>query len=94
METKATVAQLEKKISKTPLWSHKKPESTRIWEFKENVQRKYGLELETYEALWQWSINNLNAFWSEVWHFTGVKASKPYTEVCYIGKRQLYLCQY
>ena len=81
METTASVAQLAKKNSMTPLWNHKEPQSTRIWAFKQKIRKKYGLELETYEALRQWSIDSPSSFWSEVWHFTGIKASSPYTEV-------------
>ena len=81
MEVKDNVTQLEKQTSFTPLWSHKDPQSTRIWEFKERIQKKYDVKLDDYEALWQWSINNISPFWSEVWHFTGIKASEPYTEV-------------
>ena len=63
------------------LWRPKRPESTRTWEFKGLIEKKYGVKLDDYEALRQWSIDHLNIFWSEVWHFTGVKASQPFTKV-------------
>eukprot|EP00871_Galdieria_phlegrea_P005885 jgi/Galph1/784/GphlegSOOS_G5503.1 len=40
------------------------------------------IQLEAiYEDLHKWSIENLNDFWSAVWDFVGVKASKGFKEV-------------
>lgn len=32
--------------------------------------------LETYDVLWQWSIDNIAAFWDAVWDFTNVVGDK------------------
>ena len=64
-----------------PLWTHPDPAQTRIFEFKTHIEQKFGESLEDYEALRQWSITNIDLFWSEVWHYTGVMASEPFTEV-------------
>jgi len=66
----------------TKLWEHPAPESTTMWDFLQTINRKYGLQLKTYKELHQWSIDNIAAFWGEVWHYTGIKASAPYQEVC------------
>lgn len=63
------------------LWEHKDPKSTQTWAFKSRIEQKYNLSLQDYEALRQWSIANIGAFWSEVWHFTQVKASEPFSKV-------------
>ena len=63
------------------LWTHRDPTATRIWEFKTRIERKYSLCFHDYEALRQWSIQNIDHFWSEVWHFTGIQASKSFTKV-------------
>ena len=63
------------------LWMHHHPTQTRTYEFKAKIEQKYNLHFETYEDLRQWSISNINPFWEEVWHFTGIKASRPFTEV-------------
>lgn len=63
------------------LWKHKDPTSTRIHQFKTHIELKCQVELDDYEKLRKWSITNLNQFWEEVWHFTGIKASKPFTRV-------------
>ena len=63
------------------LWEHRNPSSTRIYEFQRHLESRYGLQLQNYEDLHQWSVTHLNHFWEEVWYFTGVKASKPFTKV-------------
>jgi hypothetical protein len=64
-----------------PLWTHPDPTQTRLWEFKTHIEQNYGGSFADYEALRQWSIKNIGPLWSEVWHFTGVVASEPFTEV-------------
>ncbi|KAI4194214.1 MAG: hypothetical protein LQ350_007898 [Teloschistes chrysophthalmus] len=60
------------------LWQHSDPKSTRMYTFQQLIQQKHGVHLTDYESLRQWSVKNLNAFWSEVWQFTGVVASQPF----------------
>lgn len=70
-------------MSITPklLWKHKDPRSTRISEFKDQLEVKYRVELNDYEELRDWSISHINKFWKEVWYFTGIKASKLFIRV-------------
>lgn len=63
------------------LWEHPSPENTTMWDFMQIINRKYSLQLKSYKELYQWSIDNITAFWGEVWHYTGIKASAPYQEV-------------
>lgn len=63
------------------LWCHSDPTATRMYEFKTLIQDKYHQRLDTYEHLRQWTITNLSAFWEQVWHFTQIRASSPFTEV-------------
>ncbi len=69
------------KQTKRMLWTHPDPDSTRMTEFMRGVNRKYGLKLNSYDELYQWSIDNIAAFWGEVWDFTGVTAERHYDEV-------------
>ena len=62
------------------LWKHTDPTSTRMFQFKRLIENKYKLEFREYEDLRQWSIANIGKFWEEVWHFTGIRASSPFTE--------------
>ena len=63
------------------LWEHPSPQTTKTHEFKRSIEQKYGVQLEDYESLRQWSTHNLAQFWEEVWHFTGIRASAPFTKV-------------
>ena len=63
------------------LWKHPHPESTRTFQFKTHIEQKYHVDFPKYEDLRKWSLDNLNLFWDEVWHFTQIQASKPYIKV-------------
>jgi acetoacetyl-CoA synthetase len=39
--------------------------------------RRRGLSFDSYEALWEWSVRDLEAFWTSMWEFLGVKAARP-----------------
>jgi acetoacetyl-CoA synthetase len=69
-------------ISKlTKLWEHPSPQSTKMYEFMQMLNKKKGLQLKTYDELHAWSIDNIAAFWEEVWQFTGIRASETYQQV-------------
>ena len=40
-----------------------------------------GLRFDSYEALWQWSVTELEAFWASLWAYFAIRASTPYTRV-------------
>ena len=63
------------------LWRHPNPQSTQMYRFKTLIEQKYNVTLPEYENLRQWSLDNLNSFWEEVWDFTQIVASKPYVKV-------------
>ncbi|KAL8719261.1 MAG: hypothetical protein Q9225_003720 [Loekoesia sp. 1 TL-2023] len=49
-------------------------------EFMRLIEEKHGARFPDYEALRQWTIQNLNAFWEELWLFTGIVASTPFSK--------------
>ena len=51
------------------------------------LKENLGLEFESYEALWEWSTTDLNAFWQSIWDFRGLKSSTPYD--CVLCKDQM-----
>ena len=63
------------------LWRHRDPASTQMYLFKNLIERNYGLKLETYEDLRQWSTSNISLFWGEVWDFTGIIFSCKFEKV-------------
>ncbi|PNS19309.1 Acetyl-coenzyme A synthetase [Sphaceloma murrayae] len=62
------------------LWRHKNPAGTQMFEFMTQVNQKYGKNLKTYKDLHQWSIEDISDFWSETWHYVGIRASKPFNK--------------
>jgi len=43
-----------------------------MWQFKERIEKKYNVKLDTYHDLHTWSIENVAEFWAESSEFTGV----------------------
>src|SRR5918911_4164112 len=40
-----------------------------------------GRPFEDYQALWRWSVAELEEFWASIWDFFAVESSSPYTAV-------------
>ena len=45
------------------------------------VNKKYGLMVESYDELYDWSIEKLPDFWTAMWQFASIKDSRQYDEV-------------
>ena len=45
------------------------------------LEAERGVSHDDYGALWQWSVDDLEAFWASIWDFFEVASSAPYTEV-------------
>jgi len=39
------------------------------------------LEFADYNAMWEWSVTDLEAFWAAIWEFFDIRASVPYTRI-------------
>jgi len=48
--------------------------STRLAQYQEWVARRQGRSFADYQALWQWSVDELEAFWESVWDFFEVQS--------------------
>jgi len=46
-----------------------------------------GRSFDSYAALWQWSVDDLEGFWGSVWEYFDIKASQPYERV--LGKSSM-----
>jgi acetoacetyl-CoA synthetase len=68
---------------KKPLWepSEELKNRANITRFIGLVNEKYGLEIDSYAQLWNWSIENIPDFWATMWEFGEIKASRGYVEV-------------
>lgn len=65
------------------LWS---PSSDRVRQanitrFIEFVNRKYGLTIESYSQLYDWSVEKIPEFWAALWEFAEIRASRGYDHV-------------
>lgn len=49
--------------------------------FERFVTETRGLTFDDYNAMWEWSVTDLEGFWSAIWQFFGVRASKTYTRI-------------
>jgi acetoacetyl-CoA synthetase len=61
-----------------PVWrpSAEAVEQALVTQFARQVIRKHKLELNTYPDFYQWTVDQPETFWSEVWDFCGVIASR------------------
>ena len=49
--------------------------------FMDFVGRTRGLDLDTYDDLWSWSVRELEDFWAAVWEFFGLGDAGDYETV-------------
>jgi acetoacetyl-CoA synthetase len=71
-----------------------------LWEPSEEVRRRAtltryeqwleetrGLRFAGYHELWDWSVRDVEGFWSSLWEFCEVRAARPYERV--LGRREM-----
>ena len=56
-------------------------ESAGITRYRRWLEQKRGLRFDGYEALWRWSVQELEAFWASIWDFCGVISHRPFESV-------------
>src|SRR4051794_7105919 len=72
------------------LWtpSAERIEAAAITRFARWVQETRGVEVTgSYDALWRWSVDDLEGFWAAVWEHFDVQAHTPYERV--LGSRDM-----
>jgi len=80
-----TVEKIEGKLLWEP--SHKMQDESNMKRFMSWLEEHRGLVFHTYDELWKWSVNDIEGFWSAVWHFFEIQAKTPYNEV--LSDRQM-----
>ena len=55
--------------------------AARITAFANWLRAERGLRFADYESMWTWSVTDLEAFWSAIWQYFDVQASRPYERV-------------
>lgn len=66
-------------LNDAPLWtpSAERRERALVTRFQAWLARERGLVFEDYEALWQWSVGDLEGFWSAVLAFFDLPLRTP-----------------
>ena len=66
-----------------PLWqpSEQRIKDSNMYRFMQGVNRRHDTHFVDYDGLYQWSVENIEAFWAEMWRFATIKASKNYQRV-------------
>ena len=62
-------------------------ERARMTEFMRWLERERGLRFDGYPELWQWSVDDLEGFWSAIWDFFEVQADGGYDRA--LGSREM-----
>ncbi len=67
----------------TLLWqpSPERLKNARLTAYMAWLEKTRGLRFADYNALWQWSVGELEAFWASIWEYYEIKASVPYKQV-------------
>lgn len=45
-----------------------------------------GLAFDSFDALWQWSVSDLDAFWQSIWDYCGLLSPTPHSAVLAVEK--------
>ena len=72
-----------------PIWSPSAQalESAQMTQFARHIVRKYHLDKHAYEDFYQWTVDHPEEFWSEIWDYCGVIASKKGATVLLDGDK-------
>ncbi|MGH2357990.1 MAG: acetoacetate--CoA ligase, partial [Candidatus Limnocylindria bacterium] len=55
--------------------------STRIGRYLDWLAHERGLAFDNYDALWRWSVTDLEAFWGSVWEHFALRSGTPFERV-------------
>ncbi|MBI2646334.1 MAG: acetoacetate--CoA ligase [Deltaproteobacteria bacterium] len=66
-----------------PLWtpSQERIQKSNFTKYFYFLKNHYHLEFDSYEKLYQWSIQDISTFWESIWKFCDVKASTKYEKI-------------
>ncbi len=64
-----------------PALNHGQVRTPRITVYTDWLARERGLRFDSYDALWQWSVTDLSAFWQSMWDFFDLESPTPHRAV-------------
>ena len=67
----------------TLLWqpTARQIDNSRMKQFMSEVNARYGTNHNSYDELWQWSVENPDKFWEMIWRYYQIRAYENYTRV-------------
>ncbi len=73
----------------TLLWtpSEETVQRATLTRYEQWLAERRDLRFDGYAGLWDWSVRDLEGFWSSIWEFCDVRAAQPYTRV--LGRREM-----
>lgn len=66
-----------------PIWTPSADvvRNAKITAYTDWLRRSRGLAFADYQALWQWSVTDLEAFWRSIWDYFDVRSRTPFERV-------------
>ena len=61
--------------------SQERVEQSNMFQFMQQVNQTYGKDFQTYDELYQWSIDEIPEFWKTIWQDMDIIHSVPYEQV-------------
>ncbi len=75
-------------VDRAPIWRPgPSAQDSGLARYERWLQLERGLAFAGYDALWEWSVLDLEAFWSSVWEYFEVEASRQPERV--LGRREM-----
>ena len=67
----------------TVLWtpSRERNEASGLARYMDWLATTHALTFDSYDALWHWSVEQLESFWASAWAYFDIRASSPYERV-------------
>ncbi|ASK33889.1 acetoacetate--CoA ligase [Alcanivorax sp. N3-2A] len=67
----------------TPLWrpDAERIANSRITDYMGWLKQEKGLTFDDYQALWRWSVDDLEGFYESLWRYFDIRHSQPYSAV-------------
>ena len=72
-----TLAQPQPSLQPPP----RPPYVPQITRYRQWLAAERGLSFESYDALWRWSVTDLDAFWQSIWDYLDLRSPTPHTAV-------------
>ena len=63
------------------------PNIPQITLYRQWLRETRGLDFDSYDALWRWSVTDLSAFWQSVWDYFDLRSPTPHSAV--LADRQM-----